>query len=177
MILNNCGCSDYYDAFGGEKKCCAELLAVPSKKRMSFKVPCGSCCYQLKLPMITKCLTQLYNITTKTLFSLSRLIAKKKKVEWNVKTIINSNDNEQRLKKSWQRFTSSLFREAKEKNLLFTNNCQRRCCLCTIDLFLLRNDSALCFFWLFEKNLLFWRQKTFETFSSLICQPSISQRK
>ena len=57
-----------------------------------------------------------------TLFSLSRLIAKQKKVEWNVKTIINSNDNEQRLKKSWQRFTSSLFRDAKEKT----------CCLPTI---------------------------------------------
>ena len=125
MILNNCGCSDYYDAFGGEKKCCAELLAVPSKKRMSFKVPCGSCCYQLKLPMIIKCLTQLYNIT-KTLFSLSRLIAKQKKVEWNVKTIINSNDNEQRLKKSWQRFTSSLFRDAGEEGG------KKNCCLPTI---------------------------------------------
>ena len=124
MILNNCGCSDYYDAFGGEKKCCAELLAVPSKKRMSFKVPCGSCCYQLKLPMITKCLTQLYNIT-KTLFSLSRLIAKKKKVEWNVKTIINSNDNEQRLKKSWQRFTSSGL-------VMLVKKEEKTCCLPTI---------------------------------------------
>ena len=76
--------------------------------------------------MITKCLTQLYNITTKTLFSLSRLIAKKKKVEWNVKTIINSNDNEQRLKKSWQRFTSSLFRDAGEEGG------EKTCCLPTI---------------------------------------------
>ena len=124
MILNNCGCSDYYDAFGGEKKCCAELLAVPSKKRMSFKVPCGSCCYQLKLPMITKCLTQLYNIS-KTLFSLSRLIAKQKKVEWNVKTIINSNDNEQRLKKSWQRFTSSGL-------VMLVKKEEKTCCLPTI---------------------------------------------
>ena len=159
MILNNCGCSDYYDAFGGEKKCCAELLAVPSKKRMSFKVPCGSCCYQLlKLPMITKCLTQLYNIYDDSFLIIKVNCNAPEKTEKTRMECQNDHQRlimKQRLKKSWQRFTSSglvMLVKKEEKNLLFTNNCQRRCCLCTIDLFLLRNDSALCFFWLFEKK-------------------------
>ena len=139
MIRNNCGCSDYYDAMW-RKKCCAELLAVPSKKRMNFMVPCGSCCYQLlKLPMITKCLTQLYNIYDDSFLIIKVNCNAPEKTEKTRMECQNDHQRlimKQRLKKSWQRFTSSglvMLVKKEEKNLLFTNNCQRRC-LCTIDL-------------------------------------------
>ena len=128
MILNNCGCSDYYDAFGGEKKCCAELLAVPSKKRMSFKVPCGSCCYQLKLPMITKCLTQLYNIYDDSFLIIKVNCNAPEKTEKTRMECQNDHQRlimKQRLKKSWQRFTSSGL-------VMLVKKEEKTCCLPTI---------------------------------------------
>ena len=113
----------------GEKKCCAELLAVPSKKRMNFMVPCGSCCYQLlKLPMITKCLTQLYNIYDDSFLIIKVNCNAPEKTEKTRMECQNDHQRlimKQRLKKSWQRFTSSGL-------VMLVKKEEKTCCLPTI---------------------------------------------
>ena len=124
---------------------------------MSFKVPCGSCCYQLlKLPMITKCLTQLYNIYDDSFLIIKVNCNAPEKTEKTRMECQNDHQRlimKQRLKKSWQRFTSSGL-------VMLVKKEEKTCCLPTIvndvafaqQIFLLRNDSALCFFWIFEKK-------------------------
>ena len=106
-------------------------------------VPCGSCCYQLKLPMITKCLT--HSLFTPFIIKVNCKCRYQKKTQIGMSKRSTTTDNEPE-KKSWQRLTLSEFVRFRKKPVVY-QQCQRRRSFFAQQIFLLRNDSAQYWFW------------------------------
>ena len=106
-------------------------------------VPCGSCCYQLKLPMITKCLT--HSLFTPFIIKVNCKCRYQKKLKQECQ-----NDQRRLImnpKKKLATSHSLRIREVQKKKPVVYQQCQRRRGFFAQQIFLLRNDSAQYWFW------------------------------